>query len=231
MNSVHSWSAALISASTSIQRSMVAIVPSSGCRYRSTRVSPPTSAVKQRRSGADAAARSPHPHPPQGGRRPAEAGRRPGLFAARRHPGAGAAAGAGRGRPCAASGRGRSCGRRRDGSAAAPARRRGGTGARLRGDRRWRRVATARGPRPPPSSSASTRAMRAHAAGRSPFGRRWPRRRSSSGTRRTDRSCSPRTGCTPAAMSFLELRAVAGRACFAYVPAGGAVEQARADDA
>src|SRR5665647_3498116 len=37
---------------------------------------PPTSRVKQRRFGADAAARSPHPHPPHGGRRPASAGRR-----------------------------------------------------------------------------------------------------------------------------------------------------------
>src|SRR5665647_3324861 len=92
MNSVHSRSAAVIFASTSIERSMVAIVPSSGCPLYSTGVFPLTSRVKQRRFGADAAARSPHPHPPHGGRRPASAGRRPGLPAVPRRPAAGAAA-------------------------------------------------------------------------------------------------------------------------------------------
>src|SRR5450759_1995861 len=102
---------------------------------------PPTSRVKQRRFGADAAARSPHPHPPHGGRRPASAGRRPGLPAVPRRPAAGA--------PLV--------------------------------------VGYATGGR------ELLVAHRLHAC------------------------CD----------LVLELRAVAGRACFAYLPAGGAVEQAR----
>ena len=83
------------------------------------------------------------------------------------------------------------------------------------------------GRRPPPCSSASTRSRRAHAA--APVAR------------------GPTAAAAPLVVGyatggpellaahrlhaccdvFLELRAVAGRACFVYLPAGGVVEQAR----
>ena len=226
MNSVHSRSASLISASTSIQRSMVAIVPSCGSRCCSTGLSPPASPVKQRRPVLTPPPKPPPPSSPGGpaarrGGPPAGSRRAP--AAPRRRSGR-SAAGAG---PGAVPGRGWPRGRRRSGPAAASARRGGGTAARLRAGRG--------GSRPAARHACRDRRVRRSRHGRRvpavrawspPAGRR-PRRRWSSATRRADGSSLAAHRLHACCDVVLELRAVAGRACFAICRPEALVEQAR----
>ena len=61
-----------------VSRPSLLVASSRRCRSPCTGLGASALPADQRRSGADPA-RSPHPHPPHGGRRPASAGRRPGL--------------------------------------------------------------------------------------------------------------------------------------------------------